>query len=187
MNRKRTINRTLNSRLTVVEQKKKINNSYKKSKTRLNEISNKVLDQKTKYLNVYQSQGPQDKFQLDQTSVDQIFEKIARQIKSNDTGPKKKLHFDGKGSLTMISENKDIEATVNKSKADLISGSLINNYWPAESSFTKDCISKFEPKTLTEIPGHEKIESKFLLNEKLKKTTQRARELVGIKSLLIGS
>jgi hypothetical protein len=170
-----TLSRDYNSRFTIIENKNSLHNQIKKSKTRTNQLSTNSQ----KHLNVYQNPVSKEQHPLDSVNIDNIFDNVMQKLKSTPSPTmKKKIKFDGKGSLTMISMGKEQENTVNKSKLDVISGSLVNNVWPGESLFTKDRISKFEPKTFLEISGSSMPQSHLSVNEKLKKTSQRARDLV---------
>jgi hypothetical protein len=126
--------------------------------------------------NFQKNQNPSPK--IETVDIKDIFEDIVERLQKNNKEVKKKIEFDKKGSLKVVDIQKETNQKLNSSKLDLISGSLVNNYWPGESLYTKDRLSRFDDNIISVLEDKNEQVKDHSVNEKLKKTSQRARELV---------
>ena len=175
MNKKITLNRKHNSRYTIVENKRNSINSFKKSKTRINQLKPKMQIRRPESLT---TNIPKQSKKEEPADVENIFQDIVQRINAKQDSGEKKLHIDHKGVAKVVTVGKDNEPS--RSKLGLFSGSLINHYWAGESVVSKGRFSKFEEYTLSErVP----MEVRPSIREKMAKTSQKAKDLVGITKL----
>jgi hypothetical protein len=181
MNQRIKINRLYNTRLTIIDEKRLSLHSFKKSKTRINQKKNKKNSKEMKHVSIKNfSKGNIPVMENDSVNVQDIFEDIVGRIQNKNKEMNKKIEFDKKGSLKIVDMNKETDPVSNISKLDLISGSLVNNYWPGESLYTKEVLSKYDDQIHSLNEPKKESTGENMINEKLKKTSKRARELVNI-------
>lgn len=169
--------RSYNSRFTIVEKNPNLVQPIKKSKTR---ITDKQSRRKPSYFPKKNQQKPkQSSLKIEAVDIQDIFQTLVEKVDSRELGPRRKLKIDPQGMLKIVLDQKEGDRTCSKSKLELFSGSLVNNYWTGDSSLMKGGFSRLEDQTILEISEQQPSEDRVSVSERLKKTSERARELVG--------
>lgn len=179
MNKKISNERHYNSRFTIIEKKRLSVKSFKKSKTRITDKNKTRGSKEPKYLKMKPSQNVKiENNEIGSFNIEDIYAQIVHKVDAEDSSAPKKIKFDQNGTIRMITDQKGTDKASSRSKLELISGSLVNNYWAGESSLIKGGISRLEDHTILEISETHTPKNQESVNDKLKKATERARDLV---------
>lgn len=177
MKSKLSMDRYHNSRFTIIENKRISTHSFKKSKTRSSKLNKIKNFKKTDYKNIKKNQKKEiPNHKIGSMDIQEIFTDIVKRINQKSHDPSKKLKIEKNGLLKVISE--DSTQALTKSKTDLVSGSLINNYWPGDSLYTKDRISKFEDPGMSQQLQENSEEETENINQKIKNMAKKAKDMV---------